>query len=113
MTIQNLMENVILVSLPKEPQISDELKKVNERVVDSGGCDVILDFFSVEILNSTGIANLLCLRNLLSERGRQLVLCNVAVPTRHIFRICGLDKAFDFADSKRAALEHLQRTISN
>ena len=40
MGIQNWSEDVILVDLPAEPQIGDEMKAVIEMVRDSGNCDV-------------------------------------------------------------------------
>lgn len=109
MEIQNLSEDVILVTLSKEPQISDELKSINETVGNSGDCDVIIDFFRVEMITSSTISNLLILHKLLNDLGRQLILCNVAVPTKCIFTVAGLDTAFDFADDKLAALAVMNR----
>jgi anti-anti-sigma regulatory factor len=48
------------------------------------------------------------LRNLLQEHGRQLVLCNVAVMTKYIFTVAGLDKIFDFVDDRLAASAAIQ-----
>ena len=53
MGIEKLSENVLLVSLPKEPQlITDELINVNRIVGDGQACDVIIDFSSVALLTS-------------------------------------------------------------
>lgn len=108
MAIQNLNENVILVTLPPEPRISEELKKINELI--SGKCeqDVIIDFTNVEIITSQNLSNLLILRSLLRDNGRQLMLCNVSMPTKCIFTVAGLDAAFEFADNRQAALAAMQ-----
>jgi stage II sporulation protein AA (anti-sigma F factor antagonist) len=104
MTIRNLSDNVILVVLPMDPKLRDELAAVNELVSNEGTRHVILDFSHVEILTSSSISNLMLLHNLLSERGRELILCAVSPPTKGIFRTAGLDAVFHFANSQSAAL---------
>jgi len=106
MGIQNLLsEDVLVVELPsKEPNIADELKAVNETVSNKPDCDVIIDFSGVELITSSSISNLLILRNLLSEHGHRLILCSVAVITKCIFTVAGLDEVFDFVSDQPAAL---------
>ena len=105
MGIQNFSEDVLFVDLPsKEPQIGNELKNLNEIVNTRSDCDVVIDFFRVEIITSSSISNLMILRKLLQEHERQLILCNVAITTKYIFTVTGLDKVFDFVDDRSAAL---------
>ncbi len=105
MGIQNPTEDVLFVDLPfKEPDIGSELKHLNEVVSSRSECDVVIDFFRVELITSSSISNLMILRKLLQERGRQLLLCNVAVMTKYIFTVAGLDAIFDFVDDHFAAL---------
>ncbi|MFA5239551.1 MAG: STAS domain-containing protein [Phycisphaerae bacterium] len=105
MAIQKFSEDVLFVDLPaKEPQIGNELNQLNETVLAGSECDVVIDFFRVELITSASITNLLILHNLLQERKRQLVLCNVAVMTKYIFTVAGLDKVFDFVDDRFAAM---------
>ncbi len=105
MAIQKMSEDVLLVDLPpKEPQLGQELENVNKIIADKPDYDVIVDFFRVEIITSSSLSNLLILRNLLEERSRQLILCNIAVVTNYIFTVAGLDKVFDFVDDHSAAL---------
>jgi len=109
MGIQDLSQNVLLVDLPfGEPQIADELKNLNEIVSNRNDCDVIIDFFRAEMITSSSINNLIILRGLLHERGRQLLLCNVAVVTSYIFTVAGLNGLFDFVDDRHAALKEIQ-----
>ncbi len=113
MGIQNFSEDVILVDLPlKEPQIADELKAVNEFVSGKPDLDVIIDFSRVEIMTSSSIGNLIILRNLLHERGRRLILCNMASVTKCIFVVAGLKDIFEFVDDKSAALAAVQHAVS-
>jgi len=105
MSIQNFSEDVLFVDLPfKEPHIGEELKAVNEIVANRSDCDVVVDFFRVEIIASSSISNLIILRRLLHEHGRQLILCNVSIITKYIFTVAGLDEIFDFVDDHFAAL---------
>ncbi len=105
MGIQNFSDDVLFIDLPsKEPQIGNELKHLNDVIVTRSNCDVVIDFFRVELITSSSISNLLILRKSLEDNGRQLVLCNVAVMTKYIFTVAGLDKVFDFVDDRFAAL---------
>lgn len=104
---------MILVELPPDSlKIAEELKAVNETISKNGGCDIIVDFSRVEIINSSNISNLLILRSLLQRSGRQLILCNVATMTKCIFVVAGLNEVFVFADNKSAAMAAVQSANS-
>jgi len=108
MGIQNWSEEIILVDLPQEPEMGDELNTVTETVRDRGDSDVVIDFSSVDIITSSSISKLLKLRKLLADCGHRLVFCSVAAATRGIFTVTGLDGIFEFADDKFVALAGLQ-----
>jgi len=108
MGIQNISENAVLVLLPPEPEIAEQLTAVNEILSKRRDLDVIIDFSRVDILTSANISNLLVLYNWLHGRGQRLVLYNVSVLTKGIFTVAGLDPVFEFADDKSAALAALQ-----
>jgi len=110
MSTQNIAGKVLLVVLPKEPQLRHELETINETISNEGDHDVVLDFSGVEILTSSSISNLTVLHNLLCKRGRKFILCNVALPIRGLFSVAGLSGFFSFADDKFAALARLQGT---
>jgi anti-anti-sigma factor len=105
MSIQKFSEDVILVDLPfKEPDIGHELQAINDIISGRDDCDVIVDFFRVEIITSSSLSNLIILRKLMLERGRELILCNVSHVTKYIFTVANLDTIFEFVDDKLAAL---------
>jgi anti-anti-sigma factor len=108
MGIQDWSENIILVDLPAEPEMSDELKTITDTVRDRGDCDVVIDFSSVDIITSSSLSKLLKLRKLLTDCGHQLLFCSVAAATKGIFTVTGLDGIFDFVDDKFVALASLQ-----
>jgi anti-anti-sigma factor len=108
MGIQDWSEDIILVDLPQEPEMGDELKMVTGIVRDRGDCEVVIDFSNVDIITSSSISKLLKLRKLLADCGHRLVFCSVAAATRGIFTVTGLDGIFEFADDKFVALASLQ-----
>ncbi len=110
MGIQNWSEEILLVDLPQEPELGDELKTITEMVRDRGDCDVVVDFSSVDIVTSSSLSKLLRLRKLLVDCGHRLVFCNVAPATKGIFTVTGLDGIFELVDDKFVALAGLQIT---
>ena len=107
MGIQNWSDEVVLVDLPQEPEMGDELKSVTEIVRDRGDCDVVIDFANVDIVTSSSLSKLLKLRKMLADCGHRL-FCSVAAATRGIFTVTGLDGIFELADDKFVALASLQ-----
>jgi len=111
MGIQNFSENVIIVDLPSvDVHVAGELKDLNELMHNRSDCDVVIDCARVEIITSSNISNLLALRDLLREHGRQLILCNVTVPTKGIFTVAGLDGVFEFALDRDSALSAIEQS---
>ena len=108
MGIQNWSENIILVDLPPEPEIGEEIQTVTEMARDRGDCDLVMDFSSVDILTSSSISKLLKVRKMLADCQRRLVFCNVAPATKGIFTVTGITEIFEFVDDKFVALAGLQ-----
>ena len=108
MGIQNRSEDIVVVDLPAEPQICDELKAVIEIVRDRGNCDVVVDFTSVDIVTSSSLSALLRLHKLLADCEHRCVFCNVAPATKSVFAITGIDSIFEFVEDKFVALASLQ-----
>ena len=108
MGIQNWSDDIILVDLPAEPDLGDELKTVTEMVRDRGDCEVVVDFSKVDIVTSSSLSKLLKLRKLVGDCGHRLVFCSVAPATKGVFMITGLDGIFEIVDDKFVALASLQ-----
>lgn len=109
METEKLTEDVIYVVLPPEPRVRTELKELNEKVSEKCDFNVVLGFSYIGVLNSVSISNLITLQDWLEGSGHKLVLCNVAVVTKCIFDVAGLDKAFTFAEDKFDALSILKQ----
>ena len=108
MGIQNWSEEIVLVDLPPEPDMGDELKTVTELVRDRGDCEVVVDFSRIDIVTSSSLSKLLKLRKLLGDCGHRLVFCSVAPATKGIFTVTGLDGVCEIVDDKFVALASLQ-----
>jgi anti-anti-sigma factor len=108
MGIQNWSENIVLVDLPAEPQLGDELKAVADIIKDRGDCDIVMDFSSIDIISSSSLSKLLKMRKQLTDCGHQLIFCNVAPATKGIFSVTGLEGIFKVVDDKFVALAGLQ-----
>ncbi|MHC4658906.1 MAG: STAS domain-containing protein [Planctomycetota bacterium] len=108
MGIQDWSDDVVLVDLPQEPDMGDELKSVTDIVRDRGNCDVVADFSNIDIVTSSSLSKLLKLRKLLADCGHRLIFCNVAPATKGIFTVTGLDGVFELVDDKFVALASLQ-----
>ena len=90
--------------------MAEELDTVKEKISDQRTYNVIIDFFRVELINSSNIGTLLVLRSMLLNAGYQLVLCNVKVVTKGIFTVAGLSKVFTFANNKETAIATLRKS---
>jgi anti-anti-sigma factor len=108
MGIQNWSDDIILVDLPQEPEMADELETVAEMVRDKGSCDLVIDFSGVDMVTSSSLSRLLKLHKPLADCGRRIILCGVAAAIKGVFTITGLDGVFELADDKFAALATLE-----
>ena len=108
MGIQNWSEDILLMDLPPEPEMGDELKTLIAMVRDRGDCDVVIDFSNVDIVTSSSLSKLLKLRKMLGDCGHRLLFCSVAAATKGIFTVTGLDGIFEITADKFVALASLQ-----
>jgi anti-anti-sigma factor len=104
MSINKASEDIVVVQLPNGPQMNEDLQRVTELARDRGDCDVVVDFWQVDIVNSNALAGLLRLRKLLHDCEHQLVFCNVSEATLGIFAVTGLREVFEFVGDRSDAL---------
>ena len=100
MSMQIWPEGVVLVELPGEPEMSEELENVIGLVRERDDCDVVLDFGQVTIVTSISLAALLRLRDLLKQCGRRLLLCSVDSATKGVFSVTALDSVFEIVGNR-------------
>ncbi|RMH12607.1 MAG: anti-sigma factor antagonist [Planctomycetota bacterium] len=104
-------DKIILSNLTDEPALSDELASLADRLSSTERSDmphVVLDFSAVTYINSSNIAQLLKLRNLLKAAGRELRICGVTDEVWSVLLVTGLDRVFKFEPDTLTALAGLQ-----
>lgn len=113
-------DNIVLAQLNDEPQLSDELGGLIERLEKHAEADradpgspprtphVVLDFAGVSYINSSNIAQLLRLRRTLDSASRQMRLCAMGDEVWSVMMVTGLEKVFRFAPDTMTALAGLQ-----
>jgi len=108
MAIQQWSDEIIIVNLPREPEMTDELISLADFLTDKENFNVVVDFTGAGEISSVGLSILLKLRQLTAQGGRRLVLCNIDPSTEDIFSITGLTDIFDLTEDKSSALATLE-----
>ncbi|MCK5565790.1 MAG: STAS domain-containing protein [Planctomycetes bacterium] len=111
MSTQNWSEDIVLINLTKEPDMSNELQTLIGSVRKNPGKDIVIDMSNVDIVSSSSIAKLLKLRKILKQNNHRLVISSVSTQTHKIFELTGLDGVFEFVEDKFIALAGLQLTV--
>ena len=108
MAIQQWSDEIIIVDLPDEPEMIDELISLTDFLADKENFNVVIDFTGVGEITSAGLARLLKLHQFTAQGGRRLVLCNIDPSTEGIFLTTGLTDVFNLTEDKFSALATLE-----
>lgn len=101
--------DIAIANLADEPALSDELGTLIERIDGAESSPhVVLDFNEVSYINSSNIAQLLRIRNLLDSRGLRLVMCSVTDEVMSVLVVSGLNKVFHFAPDTLTGIASVQ-----
>ncbi|MCF7957958.1 MAG: STAS domain-containing protein [Phycisphaerae bacterium] len=107
MATQDWSDDIVLVDLADDPELSDELNAITDRM-EKDARDVVVNFSNVKFLNSSNISRLLKLRKILLDSGRNLRLCSIAIQVWGVFLLTGLDSLFEVNEDTASALASLQ-----
>jgi anti-anti-sigma factor len=107
MGTQDWSDNIMMVDLDNDPDFTDELSGLLERMSKEPR-DVVLNFANVRFINSSNVSLLLKVRKILLDNKRKLRLCSIPVQVWGVFLLTGLDSIFDVAEDKATALAGLQ-----
>ena len=109
MAVEQWSETVLIGELGDDPQYTDDLTAIIEQCTGNTQLDVLLNFASVNYLNSSNIAKLLKLRKLISiNNERKLKLCGINRQVWGVFLVTGLDHIFDIVEDVPTGLASLQ-----
>ena len=107
MTTQDWSDEIAMVDLFDDPDLSDELISLTEEM-EKKTKDVVLNFSQINFLNSSNISRLLKLRKVIVEDQHRLLLCSIPVQVWGVFLLTGLDTLFDVAEDTASALATMQ-----
>ena len=110
MATQDWSEDILMVDLANDPELTDELTALIERVEEEPK-DVVLNFSDVGFLNSSNISRLLRLRKVLVDQKHRLCLCGISVQVWGVFLLTGLDSLFEVAENTATALTSMQMKL--
>jgi anti-anti-sigma regulatory factor len=107
MGIGVLSEQILLIRLPREPDIGGELETAADMANTASNRHVIVDFSQTSVLTSGMLSQLMILERRLNACDRKLILCSVPDGVAKVFRCVGLYGLFQFAHDQEAALKSL------
>ncbi len=108
MSTQNWSDDIVLINLTKEPDMSNELQTLIGSTRRKPDKDIVIDMSNIDIISSSSIAKLLKLRKLQKHNNHRLIISSVGTQTQKIFELTGLDNVFEFVEDKFVALASLQ-----
>lgn len=108
MAIERWSDEIIIVDLPDEPEIADELISLSDLLAEKENCNVVIDLGGVGDISSDNLSKLLKLHQMIAEAGRRFVLCNIEPATQDIFAATGLSGVFDLSENRFDALATLE-----
>ncbi|MFM7808949.1 MAG: STAS domain-containing protein [Planctomycetota bacterium] len=113
MPITEWSDDVLLVDLGSEPQLSEDLSGTQQMVDGLGATPrhIVLDMHEVHMLTSTNIAALLRLRKMQKLAKRRLVVARVPNRVWAIFLTAGLEEMFETSSDVGTALAAVQLGI--
>ena len=113
MPITDWSEDIALVDLGPEPQLSEDLTNLLNSLDGPGAQPrhVVLDMKAVRLLTSSNIAALLRLRKIQKLAKRRLVVARVPDRIWAVFLTAGLDEMFETSSDVSTALASVQLGI--
>ena len=109
MGMQYLAEKAILVTLPKQPHLGNELEIAIRLTNSHPTRDILVDFSLAAMMSSGTLSELMILEKQLGDHDRQLILCSVPASIREVIRRVGLGGLFRFAEDHFAALQSVKQ----
>lgn len=108
MPIDQWSDEIVVAELQDDPAMSDDVNALIDQIQSSPSVDVVLNFSNVNYLNSSAIAKLLKLRQLMQNARRRLILCGTSRNVWGVFLATGLDKLFAVEEDISMALASVQ-----
>jgi len=104
MGITNWSNDIVVLDLPQEPELIDELQCLSVILREKSDCKVLIDFSEVGQMTATGISRLLEVRKLADHLANRFALCNVPDAIRAMFNDAGHKRTVEVFDDRQFAL---------
>ena len=109
MPIQPWSDRIWVVTLGDEPALSEDLLAALDQAQRAERMpELVLDFSTVRIVNSSNLSQLLRLRKIAIDRDARLKIAGIRDSVWVVFMTTGLEKVFQFAEDVPTALAGLQ-----
>ncbi len=108
MTNQQWSDQILVVEMGDDPQFTDKLSNLTERLERNPSLDVVLNMGGVNQIYSSNIAQLLRVRAAVIANERRLFLAEIRAQVWDVLQAVRLDEKFDTADEVAIALRSLQ-----
>ena len=108
MTNQQWSDQILVVEMGDDPQFTDKLNNLTERLERNPSLDVVLDMREVNQIYSSNISQLLRVRAAVIANKRRLFLAATRTQVWGVLQEISLDKKFDVADDVASALTSLE-----
>ena len=108
MPIQQWSEGILLVDLADEPQFTDDLQSLGDRIDTRGPACIVLNMSGLSHISSSNITALLRIRRKLAAAHKRMRICCVPDLVWGVILVMGLETVFDFSPDVPSALASLQ-----
>lgn len=99
-------KNVVVVSVKgrADAVTAPELEKKLTKLIDSGDCQILLNFRDLEYISSAGLRTILAAAKQLKSKDGQIIFAELQGPVKDVFRISGFGSIFQIFESESEAL---------
>lgn len=104
MTFDSWSQQIIIVSVPPEPQAGRQIAVMTSLIAEKSREDMILDLSRADTLRHSTLRGLMQMQRVLKRNGRKLALCNVSPAVFSTISSCNLHKTLCIADASAVVL---------
>jgi len=109
MPLQKWSDQIWVSKMSQDPTFSEDMEVLKSQYdAAEAPPHLVIDLSGVDILNSSNISQMLQMRKLAADNGRQLRLAGPSTAVWSVFLTAGLDKVFAFSQDTSIALTELQ-----
>lgn len=86
----------------------ERLRSLVREEIENGGARIVLDFSGTEVVDSSGLGEIVRLHNLAQERDGRLCLCDLQEGSRLLVKLTKLESVLEIFSTRDEALASLE-----